>query len=149
MEKLPKENKSESKELTLNRFDSKSMNSVLNAVSQEMDKGNAQIAEETAEYFSPGEGVEYLCLIESKGTFVNEEDGVVKEQKAIYFFAKEKDSKDDPKRYIDASTIIVKAFENIMEKYGAFGCAVSVVFLGQVANGKRKYNDYKIASIHQ
>lgn len=130
------------------KFNPEAMTGILDNLDKEIQKGTVDIAEETAEYFDPEIGVEYLCMIESTGTMQTEKDGQKVEVPAVYFYAKERSAKGNAKRYIDASTIVVKTFSQILEKYGAFGCGVSLIHTQIVGNGSNKYKDYEIKSIH-
>lgn len=130
-------------------FNPEEIGKAMNQVAIKIDKGEVSRKQETADYFDPEENVEYLLVLEKMGVMEteNRETGELKSVPAVYFYAREKDSKKDVKRFIDASTIVVRTCKSIIEEYGPFGCFVSIVFIGQVGKGAEKYNDYHISVI--
>ena len=110
-------------------------------------KGETVEKIETADYFEPDENEEYLVLVEKTGDFesVDEDTGESKRVPAVFFFAKKMGESDDPKRCIDASTVLVKILSGILKESGPFGVPVVVKLLGKVSKGKgQSYNDWSV-----
>lgn len=137
----------ETKEVVVSKMNTgiKTVSSVqFDALEKAIDKGDAVESETTATYFKIDEKQKFLGVVQGFGEMetADKKTGEVKKVECVYFFARKHGEKTEPKRYIDASTILLKNLKEIGE-----GKAFFVEFMGKIDTGETRYNDYRIWAV--